>query len=140
MSHHQADRDSPFSLPSIRYSQQLQRYHQLFFKLTKMTSILISMAKPGPRPVLWINGFPGTGKLTIARELVRIYMPNILIDNHQLIDPVAEKFSRDHPQYQIERKRRRKWAFDNFVWEPTRTSEAVIFTGRLSNSFFHVYM
>ncbi|EHK45326.1 uncharacterized protein TrAtP1_003604 [Trichoderma atroviride] len=85
------------------------------------------MAKPGPSPVLWINGFPGTGKLTIARELARIYIPSILIDNHQLIDPVAARYSRDHPQYQIERKRRREWAFENFVWEPTRLS-AVIFT------------
>lgn len=98
------------------------------------------MAKPGPDPVIWINGFPGTGKLTIARELARIYLPSILIDNHQLIDPVAAKFSRDHPQYQIERKRRRVWAFENFVWEPTRLLEAVIFTGRLLNSFDHVYM
>ncbi|KAM0511046.1 hypothetical protein ACHAPE_010250 [Trichoderma viride] len=86
------------------------------------------MTDPSPSPVLWINGFPGTGKLTIARELARIHMPSILIDNHQLIDPVAAKFSRDHPQYQIERKCRRGWAFENFVWEPTRLSEAIIFT------------
>ncbi|PON26140.1 hypothetical protein TGAM01_v205084 [Trichoderma gamsii] len=93
-----------------------------------MIPTLVSTAKPGPRPVLWINGFPGTGKLTIARELARIHIPSILIDNHQLIDPVAAKFSRDHPRYQIERKLRRAWAFENFVWEPTRLLEAVIFT------------
>lgn len=98
------------------------------------------MTEPGPGPVIWINGFPGTGKLTIARELARIYMLSILIDNHKLIDPVAARFSRDHPQYQIERKRRREWAFENFVFEPARLSEAVIFTGRLSNSFVHVDM
>ncbi|KAK1246971.1 hypothetical protein MKX08_000773 [Trichoderma sp. CBMAI-0020] len=86
------------------------------------------MTEPGPSPVLWINGFPGTGKLTIAKELTRIYKPSILIDNHQRIDPVAAIFSRDHPQYQIERKRQREWAFENFVREPTRLAEAVIFT------------
>lgn len=105
-----------------------------------MKYILADMTEPGPGPVIWINGFPGTGKLTIARELARIYMLSILIDNHKLIDPVAARFSRDHPQYQIERKRRREWAFENFVFEPARLSEAVIFTGRLSNSFVHVDM
>lgn len=105
-----------------------------------MTYLLAGVAKPGPGPVIWINGFPGTGKLTIARALVRIYILSILIDNHKLIDPVDLNFPRDHPQYQTERKRRREWAFENFVFEPTRLSEAVIFTGRLSNSFAHVDM
>ncbi|KAL6906742.1 hypothetical protein GGI43DRAFT_431071 [Trichoderma evansii] len=83
---------------------------------------------PGPGPVIWINGFPGTGKLTIARELAHIKILSILIDNHKLIDRVQAKFPRDHPQYQIERKRRRQWAFEHFVFEPTRLSETVIFT------------
>lgn len=140
MSHYPAGRDSSFSLPVIRCSQQLRRYHQHSSNSTKMIPTLVSTAKPGPRPVLWINGFPGTGKLTIARELARIHIPSILIDNHQLIDPVAAKFSRDHPRYQIERKRRRAWAFENFVLEPIKLSEAIIFTGRVSNSLVNVDM
>ncbi|KAL7922728.1 hypothetical protein ACQKWADRAFT_326659 [Trichoderma austrokoningii] len=79
-------------------------------------------------PLIWINGFPGTGKLTIARELARIHPLSILIDNHKLIDPVAAKYARDDPNYQIERKRKRQWAFEQFVFEPARLSEVVIFT------------
>jgi broad-specificity NMP kinase len=85
-------------------------------------------------PVVWINGFPGTGKLTIARELALIYIRSVLIDNHQLIDPVAARFSRDHPQYQAERKRLREWVFEKYVLEPTLLLETVIFTGKLSDS------
>ncbi|TXC00695.1 hypothetical protein FocTR4_00008194 [Fusarium oxysporum f. sp. cubense] len=50
-------------------------------------------------PVVWINGFPGTGKKTIA-DAMRQLDPNILVlDNHKLIDPVAAVISRDHPEY-----------------------------------------
>ncbi|KAL5088874.1 hypothetical protein Trisim1_006289 [Trichoderma cf. simile WF8] len=79
-------------------------------------------------PVVWINAFPGTGKLTVARELIRLDQSSILIDNHQLIDPVAARFSRDHPQYQTERRRERERAFDNYVLEPTLMSKTIVFT------------
>ncbi|KAL6700467.1 hypothetical protein J3F84DRAFT_121647 [Trichoderma pleuroticola] len=79
-------------------------------------------------PVVWINAFPGTGKLTAARELVRLDQSSILIDNHQLIDPVAARFSRDHPQYQTERRRERERAFDKYVLEPTLISRTIVFT------------
>ncbi|KAL7953376.1 hypothetical protein V8C34DRAFT_321227 [Trichoderma compactum] len=79
-------------------------------------------------PVVWINAFPGTGKLTVARELVRLDQSSILIDNHQLIDPVAARFSRDHPQYQAERRRERERAFDKYVLEPTLISKTIVFT------------
>lgn len=80
-------------------------------------------------PVVWINAFPGTGKLTVARELVRLDQSSILIDNHQLIDPVAARLSRDHPQYQTERRRERERAFDKYVLEPTLSSKTIVFTG-----------
>ncbi|KAL7914673.1 hypothetical protein GGI35DRAFT_154278 [Trichoderma velutinum] len=79
-------------------------------------------------PIVWINAFPGTGKLTVARELVGLDQSSFLIDNHQLIDPVAARFSRDHPQYQIERRRERERAFDKYVLEPTMISKTIIFT------------
>ncbi|KAF2741819.1 hypothetical protein M011DRAFT_413752, partial [Sporormia fimetaria CBS 119925] len=39
-------------------------------------------------PLLWINAFPGTGKLTIANELPALLPEHSihLIDNHQMID------------------------------------------------------
>lgn len=50
-------------------------------------------------PLLWINGFPGSGKLTIAKKIVKLSAGDtVLIDNHQLIDPVAAKISRDPPR------------------------------------------
>ncbi|KAL7932205.1 hypothetical protein V8C35DRAFT_96924 [Trichoderma chlorosporum] len=79
-------------------------------------------------PVVWINGFPGTGKLTVAREFILIHQSSVLIDNHQLIDPVAARFARDHPQYQTERRRARDRAFDKYVFEPTLISKTIVFT------------
>ncbi|PTB41317.1 uncharacterized protein TrAFT101_010066 [Trichoderma asperellum] len=79
-------------------------------------------------PLIWINAFPGTGKLTIAKAIKSIGASVTIIDNHQLIDPVAWKFSRDDPCYQIERKRERERAFQRHVQDPTTASETIIFT------------
>lgn len=105
-----------------------------------MRYLTANIVIPGPGPVIWINGFPGTWKSTVAKELARIRILSILIDNHKLTAPAQMKFSQDHPRYQIDQKRRRQWAFEHFVFEPTRLSEAVIFTSRLSNSFVHADM
>lgn len=59
-------------------------------------------------PLVWINGFPGLGKLTIAKILAARDTNIILVDNHQMIDPVEAKISRDHPDYQTERQRHRQ--------------------------------
>lgn len=85
-------------------------------------------------PVIWMNALPGTGKLTIAKELALLYSPSTLIDNHQLIDPVAARLSRDHPEYQTERVRERERAFDKHVLDPASISKAVIFTGESPDS------
>jgi hypothetical protein len=60
-----------------------------------------------PAPLIYINAFPGTGKLTIARALVyhisstntssQLTSVPILLGNHALIDPVAARYPRDHP-------------------------------------------
>lgn len=60
---------------------------------------------------VYINGYPGVGKLTIAKELryarfmsmliSRLLMPGArLLDNHKLIDPAAALFERGAPEYQ----------------------------------------
>lgn len=58
-------------------------------------------------PLIWINGLPGTGKLTVAKEIGALDSLAIVISNHSLIDPVARWLgpnSRNHPRYQEERK------------------------------------
>ena len=83
-------------------------------------------------PLIWINGFPGTGKQTIAKLLSTLLDGDpILIDNHSLIDQVAEEFSRDHPNYQQERRRVREDVFKNYVEDPAFRTRIVIFTGEL---------
>jgi hypothetical protein len=63
---------------------------------SQRTSLMPTAVKA---PVVWINGFPGTGKKTIADAMKQLD-PNILVlDNHKLIDPVAAAFSREHPEY-----------------------------------------
>ncbi|KAI4661104.1 uncharacterized protein J4E79_004914 [Alternaria viburni] len=65
-------------------------------------------------PVVWINGFPGCGKLTIASVMKTLHTDMILLDNHQLIDPVEAKFQRSHPDYQKERHRYRQHIFREY--------------------------
>jgi hypothetical protein len=56
-------------------------------------------------PLGWINTFPGSEKLTVARILLERSGKEemAVIDNHQSIEPVEAKFSRDLPGYQNER-------------------------------------
>ncbi|KAJ3529947.1 hypothetical protein NM208_g9533 [Fusarium decemcellulare] len=87
-----------------------------------------------PAPLIWINAFPGTGKLAVARAVAALYPQVIVIDNHRLIDPVAMRLSRDDPRYQPERKRERERAFAQYVLDPTRISQTILFTDFQSTS------
>ncbi|RYP85168.1 hypothetical protein DL770_005082 [Monosporascus sp. CRB-9-2] len=66
-------------------------------------------------PVLWINGFPGSGKLTVAKILVRKHHSAVALDNHKLIDPVEARFSRNHLDYQKHRRRYRQTVLDHYA-------------------------
>lgn len=84
-------------------------------------------------PLIWINGFPGTGKHTIAKLLATLLENHpVLINNHSLIDQVAEIFPRDHPRYQQERRRVREDVFKNYVEDPAFRTRIIIFTGELN--------
>lgn len=86
-------------------------------------------------PLIWINGFPGTGKLTVAKAMSSLDSEALVIDNHMLIDPVAHRLgpaSRSHPRYQEERKIERTRAFESWVVNPACKSRTVIFTGELN--------
>lgn len=80
-------------------------------------------------PVVWINGFPGTGKKTIADAMKQLD-PNItVLDNHKLIDPVDAVLSRDHIDYNIRRKQLRQAILQRVVRHSSSHGRPVIFTG-----------
>ena len=96
------------------------------------TAINRSQAEKRTHPLIWINGYPGVGKLSVARELVRLFKGGeaLLIDNHSLIDPVAANFDRDDPQYYIERQKEREYAFERWILHNRKTHRVIIFTGK----------
>ncbi|KAI1123613.1 hypothetical protein F5Y10DRAFT_280788 [Nemania abortiva] len=79
-------------------------------------------------PLIWINGFPGSGKLTVATALQALGESITLIDNHTLIDPVSARIPRDHPDYQRERQAERQAAFGQHVTSPSSLSRPIVFT------------
>ncbi|KAI1175827.1 hypothetical protein F4777DRAFT_578612 [Nemania sp. FL0916] len=79
-------------------------------------------------PLIWINGFPGSGKLTVATALQALNRSMTLIDNHKLIDPVSLRLPRSHPKYQQERKAERQAAFRQHVLGSSSLSKPIVFT------------
>lgn len=61
-----------------------------------------------PAPVIYLNAFPGTGRLTIARHLAPLIPSSKILDNHQLIDPIESYCPRGHPAYWEERSKLRQ--------------------------------
>jgi gluconate kinase len=60
--------------------------------------------------VLHINGWPGCGKLTIAR-IVATRLNARLLDNHTLLNPAEALFARDDPLHRALRKSLRETTF-----------------------------
>ncbi|RFU25742.1 hypothetical protein B7463_g10595, partial [Scytalidium lignicola] len=85
-------------------------------------------------PLVWISGFPGSGKLTVATSIAMLHNTAIVFDNHKLIDPVEAKFPRTHPDYQKERQLYRKTVLDEYVCNIVAFSRLVIFTDFQSNN------
>lgn len=48
---------------------------------------------------LYINGFPGVGKLTVAKELQKLVPNSKVYHNHLFIDPIAAVVDRSSPHY-----------------------------------------
>ncbi|EWY90169.1 hypothetical protein FOYG_07778 [Fusarium oxysporum NRRL 32931] len=95
-------------------------------------------------PVVWINGFPGTGKKTIADAMKQLDPSILVLDNHKLIDPVAEVISRDHPEYNTQRKQYRQTILQRHVLHPSSHDLLVVFTdfqsdNELGQSVAHEY-
>lgn len=88
-----------------------------------------TMALPSkPRPRVYINGFPGTGKLTIAKYLDHASDKIKRVHNHLLINPAEAVLSRDQPGYQDLRRRIRSAIFESLIHEPSTYSTLYIFT------------
>lgn len=63
-------------------------------------------------PFVYINGYPGVGKLTVARELERLLPKSKVYDNHLLIDPIAQLADRSSPEYDMIRTSLRRLILD----------------------------
>ncbi|OBR12828.1 Ribose 5-phosphate isomerase A [Colletotrichum higginsianum IMI 349063] len=79
-------------------------------------------------PVIWINGYPGTGKLTVATAVLGLLGTGraLLVDTHQLIDQV--KLSRRNPRYWDARKAERQLVFEKYVLSKSQKDKIVMFT------------
>ncbi|KAF5019625.1 hypothetical protein F66182_8371 [Fusarium sp. NRRL 66182] len=88
------------------------------------------MAAASKAPVVWINGFPGTGKLTIANAIAKLYGHDkaLVLDNHKLIDPVEARFPRTHADYNKQRQIYRQAVLEKNVRNPSSHRQLVIFT------------
>lgn len=80
--------------------------------------------------IIHMNGWPGTGKLTIARILAHRLSARLL-DNHTLMNPAEALFARRDPLYASLRQEIRRVAFEHIGRAPT--PETFIFTDALSD-------
>lgn len=79
-------------------------------------------------PVIYINGFPGVGKFTIAKALQCIIPNSVLIHNHQLIDPVEKKYPRGSRFYAEKRSAYRQKFLHPIAHDPQTKDTIYIFT------------
>jgi hypothetical protein len=98
-----------------------------------LNPIPTSMQDSNSDPVIYITSFPGTGKLTIARHLTSYLtshdIDSYLLDNHSLIEPVAQKYARTHPAYLPERKKERQKALKEWVEGSEGRGKWIVCTG-----------
>lgn len=79
-------------------------------------------------PFVYINGYPGVGKLTVARELERILPTSKVYDNHLLIDPIAQLVDRSSPEYDTIRTSLRRLILDVIAMSESTRGTTWIFT------------
>ena len=84
-----------------------------------------------PLPIVHINGWPGIGKLTIARKIIALLGGSHdarLVHNHLLIDPVDTILSRNSPSYQTYRRNLRAIVFKAIATVPETFDSIYVFT------------
>ncbi|KAK5126757.1 hypothetical protein LTR85_009691 [Meristemomyces frigidus] len=85
-------------------------------------------------PVIYINGFPGVGKLTTARALHSLLPGSQILHNHELIDPVEKHCSRGNPHYQAKRTEYRQARLKPISHDPGFHDTLFIFTDSQSKN------
>ncbi|KAJ5494159.1 hypothetical protein N7463_010246 [Penicillium fimorum] len=84
-----------------------------------------------PHPLIYLNAFPGAGKLTVAQHLVArvAHSANIkLVHNHLLINPADAVLHRTQPGYQSLRHALRAAVFASLTTEPETFNTTYLFT------------
>jgi adenylylsulfate kinase-like enzyme len=88
-----------------------------------------------PPPFVYINGYAGVGKFTIAKSLVPLLpQPTKLVHNHLLIEPVAAIFGRTSSEYQPLRKSVRQLMLSTICNSEELNSSILVFTDQQSSS------
>ncbi|KAK5991830.1 hypothetical protein PT974_05216 [Cladobotryum mycophilum] len=85
-------------------------------------------------PFIYINGYPGVGKLTVAKELCRLLPKAKVVDNHLLIDPAAAVFDRTAEEYQPLRQVLRREVLTSIADAKSTRDVTWIFTDQQSSS------
>jgi hypothetical protein len=77
-------------------------------------AILASELPLTASPLLYINGFPDVGKLTISLGIVKLlgFDKCVLLESHTLIEPLNAQYFHQHPYYQKARKLERERQFE----------------------------
>ncbi|KAF5128682.1 hypothetical protein E5D57_009626 [Metarhizium anisopliae] len=82
-----------------------------------------------PLPIIHLNGFPGTGKLTVAKCLQKMLGPHgRLVHNHLLINPADAVLHRTEPGYQDLRRAIRSAVFSSLAQSAATHAFAYLFT------------
>ncbi|EJD45810.1 hypothetical protein AURDEDRAFT_165261 [Auricularia subglabra TFB-10046 SS5] len=95
-----------------------------------MSDTVVTATAPTPAaPFIYMGGYPGVGKQTVARELLKIIPGSRLIDNHLLIDITRAVFRQGSPEYEALRSKLRNDMLEAIVKEEAARGTTFIFTG-----------
>ncbi|KIJ56212.1 hypothetical protein M422DRAFT_239419 [Sphaerobolus stellatus SS14] len=91
------------------------------------TSELVS--NRSTKPWIYINGHPGIGKLTIARELQKLIPNSKIVHNHLIIDLCRNIFQQGSPEYEALRTTVRTQILTSMTSSASRFTTTYLFTG-----------
>ncbi|KAK2030940.1 hypothetical protein LX32DRAFT_295325 [Colletotrichum zoysiae] len=83
---------------------------------------------------IYINGFPGVGKLTIANDICKLIPGSKVFHNHLVIDPVAAMLDRGSEGYDELRADFRRHALHAIATRPELEDTTFIFTDSRESS------
>ncbi|PSN62752.1 hypothetical protein BS50DRAFT_680100 [Corynespora cassiicola Philippines] len=79
--------------------------------------VTLRLLSKDPGPLIYLNAYPGTGKLTVCQELAKLLGPSLvtIVDNHTLANPVARRLFPNDIEYEMEKQKERQHIFDEIV-------------------------